>query len=294
TNRPTNANFFCHKPPRADRALAEATTARLAPRYAEAGIDVPDLDLTEPFPPFGPDHLACLKAAPPAVVSFHFGLPEGAAVAELKELGCTILCSATSVDEARFLEAQGVDAIIAQGWEAGGHRGAFEIESVDAGVGLFALLPQIVDAVDLPVIAAGGIADGRGIAAAFALGADGVQIGTAFLTCPEATATPLHKQVVREGRDTSTRLSRSGSGRPARAHRTGFTDEMAPLELPDYPLMYGLANPLKAAENTGESIEYQFLLYGQAAALSQEMPAAALLQHLAAEGQAAMGRLSDP
>ena len=151
-----------------------------------------------------------------------------------------MLCTATTVAEARALAAAGVDAIIAQGWEAGGHRGAFAVTPDDAGIGTLALVPQIADAVPLPVIAAGGIADGRGIAAALALGAEGVQIGTAFILCPEAGPKPAHRAAVAAGTDASTRLSRAVSGRPARAHRNRYIDAMAAETgaLPEYPLMY--------------------------------------------------------
>lgn len=174
------------------------------------------------------------------------------------------MCSATTVAEARWLESQGVDAIIAQGWEAGGHRGVFQDVEHDAHVGLFALLPQIADAVSVPVIAAGGISDGRGIKAAFALGAAGVQIGTAFITADESSPKPRHGPAVEAGRDDSTLVSRFGTGRAARAHRTPWLDAVRSLEPAPFPLMYHYNRPLQTAEPDA----HRFLLYGQNAALA--------------------------
>ena len=221
TNRAVNLNFFCHEPPNQTEEGHAALLEALAPHYEAAGVD-PPTDRPEPtLHPFGAAHLERLLAHPPAVVSFHFGLPEEAAVAALKDKGCRILCSATTVAEARWLAQRGVDAIIAQGWEAGGHRGVFLDVAHDAQVGLFSLLPQVVDAVSVPVIAAGGIADGRGIAAAFALGAAGVQLGTAFIASDEAHAKPFHREALAEGADDSTRgdAGRIGPGGAGASHR---------------------------------------------------------------------------
>ncbi len=281
TNRAFNLNFFAHGAVTPDPDALARARARLSPFYAEKRLGAPP-DRLDPAPAaFGADHLDALLADPPTVVSFHFGLPEGDAVARLRAAGARVLCTATTVAEARALDRAGVDAIIAQGWEAGGHRGAFAVEDTDAGVGTLALVPQVVDAVAVPVIAAGGIADGRGIAAAFALGAAGVQLGTAFIRCPETAAGEAHRAAVAAGSDASTRLSRAVSGRPARAHRNRYIDAMAadPAPLPEYPLMYGLAEPLL---KTGDP-DFQFLLYGQAAALSREEPAAEVVARLVAE-----------
>ena len=183
-NAPFNLNFFAHGPVGTDTAALDAARAAVAPAHAAAGLGAPPevVPLSAPSA-FGTDALKALLAAPPPVASFHFGLPDGDAVARLRAAG---VLATTTVAEARALEAAGVDAVIAQGWEAGGHRGAFAIEPPDAGVGLMALVPAIVDAVSVPVIAAGGIADGRGLAAAFMLGADGAQLGTAFLAGPDS------------------------------------------------------------------------------------------------------------
>lgn len=301
TNRPFNLNFFAYKPPRADAGAVHGAThqaiQRMTPHFEALGVTPPALS-SPGDDPVGPAFvdavLEQLLLSPPAIVSFHFGVPEANALARLKAVGCRILCSATRVSEARALEAAGVDAIIAQGWEAGGHRGAFEVEPVDTGVGLFSLLPQIVDAVSVPVIAAGGIADGRGIAAAFALGASGVQIGTAFLSTPEAATPEGHRAAIATSSDDETRLTRAFSGRPARARRSVYIDDMAGIgDLPECPQMYPLSNPLKAAARAAGSDEYEFLLYGQSAPMNRPMPAGELVETLVAEAASAMGARTD-
>jgi nitronate monooxygenase len=226
-----------------------------------------------------------LEVKPP-LVSFHFGLPGSEVIESLKAAGCRILCSATTTAEAVTLEQSGVDSVIAQGWEAGGHRGSFAVNHEDHGVGSLALVPQIVDAVDIPVIAAGGIADGRGIAAAFMLGACGVQMGTAFLSCPETNIDPVHLEAIRNAKDDDTRLTKAFSGRPARARLNNYSESIAAqrLPLPDFPTMYTLSDPLREASD--DVLDYRFLLYGQAAALNREMPAAELVRTLVAEAQA--------
>jgi nitronate monooxygenase len=289
TNGAFNLNFFAHGAVEPDADALARARARVAPFYAEKGLGAPP-DRLEPAPAaFGEDHLAALLADPPAVVSFHFGLPGGDAVARLRAAGARVISTATTVAEAKALEQGGVDAVIAQGWEAGGHRGAFGVTADDEGVGTLALVPQVADAVSVPVIAAGGIGDGRGVAAAFALGAAGVQLGTAFIRCPESAARAAHRGAVAAGTDASTRLSRAVSGRPARAHRNRYVDAMAAETgaLPEYPLMYPLSQPLIA---TGDP-EFQFLLYGQAAALTREQPAAAVVARLADEAGRALARL---
>jgi nitronate monooxygenase len=290
TSRPFNLNFLVHGKVEPDaEALARART-RLAPFYAEKDLGDPVEHLDPVAASFGDAELAALLADPPPVVSFHFGLPSGDAVTRLQAAGARVLCSATTVAEARALAAAGVDAIIAQGWEAGGHRGSFTVAADDAGIGTLALVPQVVDAVAVPVIAAGGIADGRGIAAALALGAAGVQIGTAFILCPEADPKPAHRAAVAAGFDASTRLSRAVSGRPARAHRTRYIDAMATetAPLPEFPLMYRLCEPL---QGTGDP-DFHFLLYGQAAALARPEPAAEVMVRLVAGAEGTFRRLA--
>jgi nitronate monooxygenase len=261
TNRPFNLNFFAHEAP------------------------VPDAIRDEPaFGTFDEDRLAALLDIKPAVVSFHFGLPEAAMVAALKDIGCRILCTANTVAEARILEGAGVDAVIAQGWEAGGHRGTFQAPYEDDGIGTMALVPQIADAVRVPVIATGGIADGRGIAAAFALGASGVQMGTAFLSCPEANVRERQREALRNASDQDTRMSSAISGRPARGSNNRLMDLMAKRcdTVPDFPLMYGYSVPLRATGNP----DFDVMLYGQSAALNRELPAADLVATLVDEAQA--------
>jgi len=275
TNQPFSLNFFAHDSPKENADVDALTRKRLAPFYLELGLGEVPAGGPLPFGSFDADTLAALLEIEPAVVSFHFGLPAPEAIAALKDAGCRLLCSATSVAEAESLAAAGVDAIVAQGWEAGGHRGTFDISFEDVGVGTMALVPQIVDAVDVPVIAAGGIADGRGIAAAFALGASGVQMSTAFLSCPEAQVSETHRNALRHASDQDTRLTRAFSGRPARARNNRYIDA---------------TNPLRQAAAAADDPNFQFLLYGQAAALNRELPAAELVETLVAEAQEVLGR----
>ncbi|UXX83489.1 NAD(P)H-dependent flavin oxidoreductase [Roseovarius pelagicus] len=288
TNRGVNLNFFCHVAPEMTQEHHNQLLDVLAPYYAAAGVSAPDTMPQAPYTPFGPEHLAILLEHPPAVASFHFGLPEADAIASLKAAGTRILSSATTVAEAKWLAARNVDAIIAQGWEAGGHRGVFLDVENDAQIGLLALVPQIASAVDVPVIAAGGIADGRGIAAAFALGASGVQIGTGFLTSDESAPKAHHFESTDGGSDDSTRISCSVSGRPARAHRTAWLNAMAQVAAAPFPLMYHYTRPLLAAD----SATHHFSLYGQSAALAPSGPAANRLAWFVEEAQRAFERIS--
>ena len=290
TNRPFNFNFFAHPEPREDPDLDAETRARVAPFYEELGLDsVPERGEAS-CETFNEAKLSVLLDIRPKITSFHFGLPPLPMVEALQDAGSLIFCSATTVAEARFLNESGVDAIIAQGWEAGGHRGTFETSFEDFGVGTMALVPQIVDAVDVPVIAAGGIADGRGIAAAFALGASGVQMGTAFLSCPEANISDDHRAALRQARDDDTRLTRAFSGRPARAKNNRYIEAMAKdqVPLPDFPTMSTFSSPLREASEHRGDTDFQFLLYGQAAALNRELPAAELMERLIDEAQRAL------
>src|SRR5215475_4671701 len=199
-----NLGFFCHTQPELNNAREVRWRERLAPYYAELGIDPAAPVPTSMRLPFDAAFCALVEETKPGVVSFHFGLPEESLLKRVKAADCAVLASATTAAEARWLEAHGVDAIIAQGNEAGGHRGLFLTEDTDdiaSQAGTFALVPQIVDAVKLPVIAAGGVTDARGIAAAFALGAAGVQIGTAYLWCPEAKISVPHRAALKSARD---------------------------------------------------------------------------------------------
>ena len=241
-------------------------------------------------PGFDAAKLSLLLELRPPVVSFHFGLPPEDAMRALKSVGTRILSTATNVAEAKDLAARGVDAVIAQGWEAGGHRGSHRPSAPFEGVGSMALIPQVADAVRCPVIAAGGIGDGRGIAAAMALGAAGVQMGTAFLSCPEAATDARRRERLRHARDTDTMVTDAVSGRCARTMRSRYAEAMEAQReavLP-YPALYALTDPLTAQADDEAA---NFHLYGQAAALNVELPARALLERLVAEAQASFARL---
>jgi nitronate monooxygenase len=289
TSKPVNLNFFCHDPAKADAGREWAWHRRLSPYYRELGVD----DATPPpradVPPFGDVMCAFVEDAKPEVASFHFGLPAPPLLARVKAAGCKVISSATTVEEARWLEDRGADAIIAQGSEAGGHRGMFldsdYISAVASQIGTLALVPQIADAVNVPVIAAGGIGDGRGIAAAFALGASATQIGTAFLLCPDAATPPLHRDVLRRAPEHGTVLTNVFSGRPARAQVNRLVAEIGPLSdaTPDFPLPMGELPPLRVAAEQQGRLDFTPLWSGQAAALGREIPAKALMQTLVKE-----------
>lgn len=290
TNGPLNINFFVHEPPQEDEKRAVAARALLKPYYDELGLgDVPEVRPTN-FP-FDEAMAEVVLALGPKVASFHFGLPEKSLVARLRDAGILVLSSATTVREAKILEQGGVDMIVAQGIEAGGHRGTFASSYEQAQVGAMALVPQVVDAVSVPVIAAGGIGDGRGIAAAFALGAAGVQLGTVFLNCAEAGIAPVYREALLEARDEDTRLTDAFSGRPARGLANRYIDEMAPHKgaLPDFPLMNTLTGPLRKESAARASDEFVSLWSGQAAGLNRETGARALMQKLVAQAQKILG-----
>lgn len=282
TNRPFNLNFFVGDAPVTDPATLARTRDRLRPWYARLGLGEPPETLPDLGPSFDDIRLKLLLDLRPAVVSFHFGLPPAPAVAALKDAGIILLCTATTVAEARALEAAGVDAIIGQGHEAGGHRGSHRPTDPAQGVGTMALVPQIADAVRLPVIAAGGIGDGRGIAAAFALGAAGVQMGTAFLSCPEAGTDPRRRALLARATETDTMMTDAFSGRAARAARSAYAEAMEASHepLPAFLQMYGLTDPLIG---TGADDVASFHLYGQAARLNRALPAADLVAALVTE-----------
>jgi nitronate monooxygenase len=290
TDRPFNLNFFCHPDPALDAADAARERERLAPLYAELGLGDPPEPAVPPLA-FDASRLDAVLGIRPAVVSFHFGLPDAAAVGALHEAGCRILSSATTVAEAQDLVARGADAVIAQGAEAGGHRGSFLVAGDDGPVGTLALVPQVVDAVDVPVIAAGGIGDGRGLAAALALGAAGAQVGTAFLACPESAVHPLHRAALRSARADDTTITRAFSGRPARALRNRATDEAggAPLA---FPAQLSLTAALGIAAAEHGSPDFLALWAGQAAPLAVELPAAELIARIAGEAERALAALN--
>lgn len=290
TNRSFNLNFFAHPEPREDPEINKQTGALLAPFYDELGIEKMPSGGNVPCGTFDESKFSLLMEIRPKVVSFHFGLPPPDMVRALQDVGSVVLCSATTVSEARWLADAGIDAIIAQGWEAGGHRGTFDVSFEDFGVGTMALVPQIVDAVDVPVVAAGGIADGRGIAAALVLGASGVQLGTAFLSCPEANINAAYRRALRSATADDSRLTRAFSGRPARAKNNRYIEAMAEnrTRLPDFPTMYGFSEPLEQACRESDKSGFEFFLWGQGAALNRDLPAGELLEQLVEEAQDAL------
>jgi nitronate monooxygenase len=291
TNQPFNLNFFVGDAPVTDPAVLARTRDRLRPWYATLGLGDPPETLPDLGPSFDETRLALLLDLRPAVVSFHFGLPPAPALAALKAAGILILSTATTVVEAQALEAAGIDAIIAQGYEAGGHRGSHQPTAPAQGVGTMALVPQIVDAVSLPVIAAGGIGDGRGIAAAFALGAAGVQMGTAFLSCPEAGTDPARRTLLARATETDTMMTDAVSGRSARAYRSAYATAMEATRepLPAFLQLYGLTDPML---EVGQDDVASFHLYGQAARLNRPLPATDLMRLLVAEARAVFRSLS--
>jgi len=284
TSRPFNVNFFCHVPPAPEATGEESWRRALAPYYAELGVDPQAIPAAPVRAPFNQEMADALAEFRPAVVSFHFGLPSQELVARVRGWGARILSSATTVDEARWLEARGVDAIIAQGIEAGGHRGMFLSGDPATQLGTLALVPQIVDAVKVPVIAAGGVADARGVAAALALGASGVQVGTGYLLCPEATTSALHRAALRTDAARTTALTNVFTGRPARSIVNRLVREIGPLsgEAPPFPLAAAAIAPLRARAESRGSSDFSPLWAGQNASACREIPAAVVTRDLAA------------
>ena len=285
TRRPINVNFFCHTPPRVDANRETLWRQRLQRYYVELG-----LDQNKPGPrpnraSFDDKMCDLMIEFHPEVVSFHFGLPEEKLIQKVRDTGAKIVSSATSVDEARWLEDRGCDAIVAQGYEAGGHRGNFLSEDVSTQAGTMALVPQVVDAVKVPVIAAGGIADARGILAAFALGAAAVQIGTAYLLCPETKMSPVYREALKNATDNQTTLTNIFTGRPARGMVNRAIRELGPMSdsVPDFPLAAAALGPLRSKAEAAGSGDFTPLWSGQAARLARELPAGELTKRLAAE-----------
>lgn len=279
---PLNLNFFTHRPAPPDAAAAAQWRAALRPFYEAFDLD-PDMDLPAASrAPFDEAMCALVEEAKPEVVSFHFGLPATDLLARVKAAGALVISSATSAEEARWLAERGVDAVIAQGCEAGGHRGFFLNEDITRHAGTFALVPQIADAVDLPVIAAGGVTDGRGIAAALALGASAVQIGTAYLFTPEATISDLHRAALAEASDDGTAVTNLFSGRPARSLGNRLMRELGPMseQAPPFPTAGAALAPLKAKAEAEGLADFSSLWAGQAASLGRAMPAGDLTRAL--------------
>ena len=285
TKKPINVNFFCHMPPAPQPERIAAWRTLLAPYYRELGLD-PDAPIPESNRvPFDEAFCALMEETRPEVVSFHFGLPTPALLQRVRATGAKIISSATTVAEARWLEERGVDAVIAMGLEAGGHRGNFLSDDLGLQMGTFALVPQVVDAVKVPVIAAGGISDGRGIVAALALGASAVQIGTAYMLTPEAKVTAAHREALRHAGEHHTLLTTLFTGRPARGFVNRIMRDLGAINpaAPSFPLAAGALLPLKAKAEAAGSGDFTNLWSGQAASLAKEMSAAALTRHLANE-----------
>jgi nitronate monooxygenase len=282
---PINLNFFCHPESRADPLRGATWQQRLKPYFHELGLSQEIATVVPSVIPFSDEHCDLVMELRPEIVSFQFGLPREGLVDRIKAAGSKILGSANTVEEAIWLEERGCDAIIAQGWEAGGHRAMFLGESVATQAGTMALVPQVVDAVSVPVIAAGGIADGRGIAAAFALGASGVQIGTAYLFCPEANVDPLYRQALNSAYDDRTIITNIFTGRPARAIVNRIVRELGPMakEVPAFPLAIGALQPMSTKAKSDGSGDFTPFWSGQAASLGRELPANDLTRLLATE-----------
>lgn len=291
---PVNMNFFCHTSIELTSDAEARWKQRLAGYYTEHGLDPAAPISAANRAPFDAAFCEVVEELKPEIVSFHFGLPEQALLERVKAAGCLVISSATTVKEAVWLEQHGVDAVIAQGAEAGGHRGMFLTDKIAEQPGTFALVPQVADAVKVPVIAAGGIADGRGIAAAFALGASGVQIGSAYLRCPESKVSAGGRKALAEARDDSTVITNVMTGRPARGVQNRLMHEAGPIspDTPPFPHAATALGPLKAAAEKQGKVDFTNLWAGQAVALGREVPAAELTRDLAKSALARMKALA--
>jgi nitronate monooxygenase len=283
TRKPINLNFFAHATPEPDPAAQMRWRARLAPYYVELGLDPAAPLAGGGRAPFDESYLPIVEAFRPEVVSFHFGLPRTDLLERVRATGARIIASATTVAEARWLEQHGVDAVIAMGYEAGGHRGNFLATDMAAQPGTFALVPQVADAVKVPVIAAGGVSDRRGVLAAFALGASAVQVGSAYLFTPEARITAFHRAALKNARDDGTVITNVFTGRPARGILNRVMREVGPLadSAPAFPTAGGALAPLRGITEKQDKPDFSNMWAGQAAALGREMSSAALTRYLA-------------
>src|SRR5262245_10462493 len=283
TTKPYNVNFFCHPQPEPDETREAAWRAALAPYFRELGVDADAIPAGPARLPFDAAAADILEGFKPPVVSFHFGLPSAELLARVRSWGAKVLSSATTVAEARWLEAHGADAVIAQGFEAGGHRGMFLSDDLTTQVGTFALLPQVVRAVRIPVIAAGGIADARGVAAAMSLGAAGVQVGTSYLLCPEAATSTVHRAALTSDAATVTAITNLFTGRPARGIVNRIMRELGPVSsvAPEFPLAALAITPLRAGAEARGSGDFSPLWAGQNPTGCRNVPASALTRELA-------------
>jgi nitronate monooxygenase len=292
TNRPFNVNVFCHQPAVADADRELAWLARLGPEFARYGARPPG-SLTEIYQSFLTDDakLAVLLSERPAVVSFHFGLPAQDWIDALRAAGIVLLATATNLDEGKAIATAGIDGIVAQGYEAGGHRGVFDPRAQDDRLGTLALTRLLVRTLDVPVIAAGGIMDGVGVAAALVLGAAAAQLGTAFLACPESSADAGYRAALLGPPAHHTVMTVAISGRPARCLANRFTAlgaEIEPEEVPDYPIAYDAAKALHVAAKAAGEFGYGAQWAGQGAPLTRTVPAAELVAQLRSEMERAL------
>lgn len=291
TGRAFNVNLFVHAPARRDAAHETAWLDALAPLFAEFGTCPPTV-MQSPYRSFAEDDdmLAALVERAPPVVSFHFGLPDAARIAALKQAGSLLLATVTSLEEARLAKAAGIDAVVAQGYEAGGHRGVFDPDAADDRLGTLALTRLLATKSGLPVIAAGGIMDGQGVRAALDLGAVAAQLGTAFIGCAESAADEAYRAALKSEAADHTTMTRAISGRPARGLRNRFTEwgrSAAPIA-PDYPIAYDAGKALNAAARARGEAGFGAQWAGQGAPLARFMPAADLIAALEEERSAAL------
>jgi nitronate monooxygenase len=284
TSKPFNANFFCHAPALPDAPTESAWRARFAGYYAEMGLDLQNAPAAAARLPFSREMAELVCEFKPEFVSFHFGLPAADLLDRVRASGAKLLSSATSVEEALWLQARGVDAIIAQGLEAGGHQALFLSQDISTQLGTFALLPQIVAAVKVPVIAAGGIACAHGVRAALELGASAVQVGTAYLLCPEATTSTVHRQALQSPAARVTALSNVFTGRPARGIVNRLMRELGPMNpgAPAFPLAGGASLALRQKAESLGSGDFSPLWAGQNTTGCRDIPAGQLTRELAA------------
>lgn len=290
--RPLNLNFFCHQPPLPDAERDARWKQALKPYYSELGADFEAPTPVSNRAPFDEQSCQLVERLRPEVVSFHFGLPAPQLLQRVKATGAKVLSSATTVAEAVWLERHGCDAIIAMGYEAGGHRGMFLSEEITSQIGTFALVPQIADAVKVPVIAAGGIGDHRGLVAALALGASAVQIGTAYLFCPEAKVSAAHRHALDTAPASETALTNLFTGRPARGIINRVMRELGPMSelAPRFPLAGGALMPLRAITDPQGNSDFSNLWSGQALRLGRHLPAGELTQDIADKALQQIGR----
>jgi nitronate monooxygenase len=284
TNKPFNINFFCHKHSEPQKDAIENWLALFSGYYKEFGIDPADICRDGPVRlPFNEEMANVVLELKPPVVSFHFGLPSPELLATVRASGAKILSSATTVEEAIWLESHGVDAVIAQGYEAGGHRGMFLSTDVSKQIGTFALVPQVVDALSIPVIAAGGISSPQSVRAAMSLGASGVQVGTTYLLCPEATTSASHRQALKSDSSRTTAVTNVFTGRPARAIVNRLVRELGPINsaAPSFPFATVATAPIRTKIEKDGNADFSALWAGQNVAGCREIPAGEMTRFLA-------------